>query len=351
MPTSAIENKLKFDLFASTKTSWELLALLRFFLALIVVAGHLSWFSKNDIPWALFFNQFGGKSAVIGFLLVSGFSIAASQNGNSDGFLHRRFYRIYPLYFFAIALTVGLELNFQSVELPKITITSLGWTTAVGNLLLLQTFLVKPIQFDGPLWSLSIEFFFYICATQFSKIPIKFLLLLVIISVFCFLLPKHEDFGILYLVASKFNALKYFWCWMAGYLYWHHRSMASTLLMFCGLVIVSFSEITAGAMEPLTYALSVSVLLVSSWVKIKGMLGRIFTFLGDFSYPLYLFHLPAFILAYSGFGIRKPEFIFVFSLVVTLFFFILVENHLKPRYLKKYLIIQTNFKKSLSANS
>lgn len=152
----------------------------------------------------------------------------------------------------------------------------------------------------------------------------------------CFLLPKREDLGLIYLVASKFNALKYIWCWLAGYVFWHQRSHLSAAILLCGSIVVAFSEDTMSAYDPLTYAATVVMIVLSSRIKVRARLARVFTFLGDFSYPLYLFHLPSFILAYAGFGIRRPEFLLATALLITLLFLLLVDKFLKPRYLKSF---------------
>lgn len=73
-------------------------------------------------------------------------------------------------------------------------------------------------------------------------------------------------------------------------------------------------------------------------VDIKGMLAKMFVFLGDLSYPLYLFHLPAFLFAYAALGIRKPEILFAAALMISLFFLLVVERYIKPRFLKRVFL-------------
>ncbi len=94
----------------STPSQWAVLALLRGVLALIVVATHLVWFIPETPAWLHTVWSLDGKSAVIGFLLVSGYSIHASLSAKEDGFIQRRFWRVYPLYFTCIVLTVALEI-------------------------------------------------------------------------------------------------------------------------------------------------------------------------------------------------------------------------------------------------
>ena len=137
----------------SSTVSWEALGFWRFVLCIIVLSGHALWFDKNPLSWTKFLDTFSGKAAVVGFLLVSGFSIAASIEREKKMFYRRRFLRIYPLYFSALVFAVILELVLGGhLRLPNHTLDSLGLPTTIGNFFLLQTFIVKPIEFDGPVW-------------------------------------------------------------------------------------------------------------------------------------------------------------------------------------------------------
>ncbi len=82
----------------TSESSWAVLAALRLFLSMIVVLGHFSIFIKSD-PYNIFGNgYFVAVSAVFGFFLISGFSIAASLDREPHSFYGRRFLRIWPLY-------------------------------------------------------------------------------------------------------------------------------------------------------------------------------------------------------------------------------------------------------------
>jgi peptidoglycan/LPS O-acetylase OafA/YrhL len=139
--------------------NWELLATLRFLLALIVVCHHITMHFRDVDGFTKFVAEFAGKAAVIGFLLVSGFSIAASFERNRRDFYRRRSIRVYPLYIVAVVVGFALEQSLHGfIEMPSgAQIYGNGLLVAVGNALLVQTFLVKPIAFNGPVWSLAIE--------------------------------------------------------------------------------------------------------------------------------------------------------------------------------------------------
>jgi peptidoglycan/LPS O-acetylase OafA/YrhL len=87
---------------------------MRFLLASIVAVAHISDFEKS--PFSMFCAaSLDAKAAVVGFLVISGFSIAASLDRDPNGFYFRRFKRIYPIYFFAVLL--GIRLSRQAYSL------------------------------------------------------------------------------------------------------------------------------------------------------------------------------------------------------------------------------------------
>jgi peptidoglycan/LPS O-acetylase OafA/YrhL len=289
------------NLQSSRPVCWAVLSVWRFFLAWVVMTGHMLWFSNNPERWATLFDAFSGKAAVIGFLLVSGYSIAASLERGESGFYRRRFLRIYALYFAAVLFAVLLGLAVGGhIKLPNRTLDSFGWVSSLGNFLLLQTFLVKPIPFDGPVWSLSIEVAFYILAPFLARLGRPYRYALVAFSMVCFMLPKHDDWGLVYFAFSKFNALNYLWCWVLGFLLWSDRGAAMHAFLLAGAAIVLFGSVTPEHLAVSTYALSALLLLNARHFTVSTRLQAIGDYLGDVSYPLYLFHLPSFIFAYHG---------------------------------------------------
>jgi peptidoglycan/LPS O-acetylase OafA/YrhL len=320
-------------------TCWEALGIWRFVLCVIVLAGHETWFSAPRETWAGFLDSFGGKAAVVGFLLVSGYSIAASLERQQAHFYRRRFLRIYPLYFFVLLFTASLEyLLGGHLDLPHRTLDSLGVPTAVGNFFLLQTFVVKPIQFDGPVWSLAVEVFFYLLAPWFAYRSRGVLVALIGVSALCFALPPDASHGLLYTVITKFNALKYLWCWLLGFLLWKQRGPAVYLCLLGGFALMFFADATPEPLSPVTYALSVLLLLFARNLRLPGFLRTIGNYLGDISYPLYLFHLPSMILAYALLGVRSSIGWVACALAISVTAYHLVDRYLKSTFIRPVLL-------------
>ena len=145
----------------SSPVNWPLLAGVRFFLAWVVMTAHIDFYAPGGIAAA--FYMFGAKASVAAFLLISGFSIAASIESRPHGFILRRLLRIYPLYFGALLLTLFVQ-SFIVSNADNPIYPADGWGKVIGNMLMTQMFFVKALVYNGPFWSLSIEFFFYVLA-------------------------------------------------------------------------------------------------------------------------------------------------------------------------------------------
>jgi peptidoglycan/LPS O-acetylase OafA/YrhL len=160
-----------------TDSTWALLAVTRFFLALVVMVsiGHLTKFVNEDA----FLNTlgcFGGKTAVMVFLMISGISVGYSFHANDKGFIKRRFLRIYPLYFIVVLGTILLQYHLGSpYHVNNENFIAAGNATSIANLLLLQGVIAIDLTFNNPVWSLSVEFFLYLILPLFFSIRLRYL--------------------------------------------------------------------------------------------------------------------------------------------------------------------------------
>ncbi|MFT5575442.1 MAG: peptidoglycan/LPS O-acetylase OafA/YrhL, partial [Bermanella sp.] len=100
-----------------------------------------------------------GRIGVVCFFLISGFVIPFSFSSGSEfikKFAIRRFFRLYPVYWFSIALSILLTYALSGEVVNTATI--------LANLTMIQTFLQEP-HIQGLYWTLQIEVIFYlICA-------------------------------------------------------------------------------------------------------------------------------------------------------------------------------------------
>ncbi|CAN2535198.1 hypothetical+protein [Methylocapsa aurea] len=308
---------------ASTKRApWEILALLRLFLAWVVLSGHLTWYPDASGGWVETFDDFSGKAAVIGFLLVSGFSMSASLERDEKGFYLRRLLRIYPLYLGAVLMSLLIEAATRGhVQIGAFSIDGETSSAAFAHLFFLQGFLVKPLQFDGPLWSLAIEVFYYALAPFFRRAEPRLLLALMSLSLLCYFLPRRGDAGLVYHAVVKSNALDYLWCWLLGFRLWRDRTLPTLAFAGLGAAAARFGPYTPEPFAVVTYLLTLAALLLGDRIAFPHRLRRLATDLGAFSYPLYLFHFPAMIMGYAIFGLETPEALLAVALATTVLAF------------------------------
>ncbi len=313
---------------AARTVNWEVLALTRFLLAWIVVSVHT--FMPSHV--ASVFVTLGGKAAVIGFMLISGFSIAASIRDRPQGFMVRRVLRIYPMYLGAILFTLVVQAMLgPHVELAGSQLHASGWGRVVGNLFLTQMYLCKALDFNGPFWTLSLEFSYYLLAPLFLLLPRSLLYLAIAASGAVFVLPTHPDFGHLYDLLSRFNGLRYLWSWLIGFcLYANRHWMLSIAALVFSLGVFPFgARDYEGYVPMLTIAFTFVVLHFSSSITVAAAVGRVFYFLGDLSYPLYLVHFPLAVLLVAGLHVQSDVLYFALSLALAWLNILVFDTYLK----------------------
>ena len=271
---------------------WTLLAALRFVLAWIVFCAHLPPFVASN-PVAQIFDQLSAKYAVIAFLMISGYSIAASLEKQPDGFLARRALRIYPTYAAALLLSLAPYLfHPQPTDTWRALLTS-----SVLSLLMLQNIAALCIS-DPVAWSLGVEAWCYVAAPWLRKSRARPLAVAIVVSAALFIVysyfPTFADtyyflrlWAVPHLICS--------WAWLLGFLYFRQRndSRAAAAVVAIPLLVAVLTSDAYGKPAMLTIAL-VSLALTSR-VRIPARLGLLRAaadYAGDISYPLYLIQWP-----------------------------------------------------------
>lgn len=328
---------------------WKILGGLRFFLAFIVVCDHLhSFIAENEEPWNSFY-KLGGFAAVLGFLLVSGYSIAHSITQKPQGFYKRRLLRIYPLYICAVifSLTPFFILGSKISVLHGEYIQPDLWTIG-GNLLLTQGFLVKFLGSNPPIWTLSIECICYLLAPLFVKFSDRKLLILIFSSGLLFGLFPYYYNRIALLESAKIGGYHYafipygigfillLWAWLLGFFYFRHQEKTSSkiLLITLGCFLLEQNSVVTSRWVITTYLISSAILIYSPYIKLPNKLLNFLNYLGEISYPLYLFHVPTLIISYSLLGIRNSVQLVCLALFISILVYQVID---KPFRSKRHL--------------
>lgn len=308
--------------------NWDVLALTRFFLAWVVVSVHT--FMPSSIASA--FVIFGGKAAVVGFMLISGFSIAASIDSRPQGFLLRRILRIYPMYFGAVLFTLVVQALLEPrVEVAGMTIEASGWGRIVGNLLLTQMYLCKALDFNGPVWSLSIEVSYYLMAPLLLLLPRAWLMVAIVLSGVAFVLPVMPENGRPYELLTHFNGLRYLWSWLIGFCIFGNTSRLLSVvgMLFCLAVFPFGARDLDGWVPFLTIAATYLLLHYSHVIAATGSVGKLFDFMGDMSYPIYLVHFPLSVLLVARMNVQSDLLFFALTLALAYLNILVFDKYLK----------------------
>ena len=283
---------------------WSLLALLRFALAAIVAMAHLD----DDGP----VQRLGRFEAVLGFLVISGYSVTVSFAQRPEGFLRRRAVRVLPVYLASLALMLLVIVFVQHKPWP-------GAAEIVANGLMLNQ-LVTTTSILPPAWSLSLECWFYAMLPWLSTLVARRLRQLGWLSFAAFMLytigrtllhwPYHAGVGF------GANALLLAFAWIVGSRLARGDADARVALqdlrwMFAGHILLdavlqfghrlrhheaghfALDDLPGFCLQALTLWVVLRCLaLVCAQEDTPRPRSRWMNALGDWSYPLYLVNLP-----------------------------------------------------------
>lgn len=291
---------------------------IRMFCTLWVVIHHLNLARYTNIPLISFIDNYflhTGRGIVSFFFLLSGFVICYSSMHWSGwkSYLIKRLSRIFPNHWI-VALTLGgftfLIPLFEGGNLLH------HLTKALLNLSLLQAFYPDRsvnFAFNGVTWTLSVEFFFYICFIFFRKMTTRNLFLW-----FLGLLTIKLSLEALWMVLH----IQYLAHWLF-FVFPIFRLPEFLLgMMLCRVYLNDPSPFLRFKLDPIfTFILTIltiglcryylscyaiplysTIPFLCSFLLLLSCLGhnreqsyfnnKIFLFLGDASFPIYLIHQP-----------------------------------------------------------
>jgi peptidoglycan/LPS O-acetylase OafA/YrhL len=319
---------------------WSLLAAARFYLAFLVICSHLKWFLPKE-EGILMLGRPDAKAAVIGFLVISGYSIASSVMRNAENFYQRRIMRLYPVY---LASLVFLFVPFwltgsETIDTLNHSFQAPNPLLVLGNLLFLQNFLIPSISANPVIWTLSLEVCFYLFAPFIAKkVNDTQLLGFIGVSAIGFVSSDYFNLPHFAKLMGGLNVLLLGWSWCLGFYYYRNRQHrhAKILLVLIGVVALG---LYGSPWRILTYLITVALLLAAPRIKMPAIVAEVCDFAGNISYPLYLVHVPCLIIAYSIFGWTNWVAMVALSLIVSVIFYYALDFYTRSR---KKAIVQTS---------
>jgi peptidoglycan/LPS O-acetylase OafA/YrhL len=298
---------------------WSVLALMRFVLASIVAFNHLGEYTSLGLLAVV--PRLGSFEAILGFLLISGYSVGASYLKRPEGFLLRRLKRLYPVYLASIAIALAVALLVQDQAWP-------GSLTLLANMLFLNQ-LVTRESFVGPAWSLSLEFWLYLSLPWLAGLSVRSVRRLVWASFAAYLaytalrtllhLPYYSGLGF----GANLPLLAF--VWICGLRLARGDERDTTLRDLRWIFVLHIAVATAIQLasrarhQAIDAFLAVDLPSFALQALTLWVVYRIFTrlrasaqpapgeslmqVLGHISYPLYLIHIPVYVvLAKNGIG-------------------------------------------------
>jgi peptidoglycan/LPS O-acetylase OafA/YrhL len=311
---------------------WSILAAIRFYLAFLVICSHLRWFlPANEL--ILSFGQPDAKAAVIGFLVISGYSIASSVKKSTKGFYKRRIMRLYPIYFaslififvpFWITQTNVIQTINHSFNAPNPLLI-------VGNLFFLQNVLIPSISANPVIWTLSLEVILYLFAPFISqKVNDRNLLIFIVFSAICFVLSGYFNLPHFAKLLGGLNIILLGWSWCLGFYYYRNKHLFSAKILLIMIGVLSLA-LYGSPLRIIPYLAVAYALILAPKMKLPRILEKIFDFAGNISYPLYLVHVPSLIIANSILGWKSWFSLLSFSIVISIIFYYSLDFYTKNR--------------------
>ena len=272
-----------------TKFTLQNIQSLRWLAAALVFMQHAVFFSGQTIGESMMafrtFN-FGGIGVYI-FFIISGFVIALQTEKSCLQFLMHRAFRIYPTYLITIALAFIVFYLFSN---HKPTIDDFS-----ASMFLVPTGTLNS-TLQIPYWTLIYEIFFY-CLILFLMVLFNKKQVLIDVSILAWLAaiivatqtgtsinvnaPSLQE-----ILFSPLNS--YFIC---GFFLSRVLMSNNHKIAFCGLMILAVSGCLFVAMRYPTAICAMGIGAIVFSIKSKPF-PKLINNLGDYSYGIYLLHLP-----------------------------------------------------------
>jgi peptidoglycan/LPS O-acetylase OafA/YrhL len=240
-----------------------------------------------------------GNVGVFCFFVLSGFVIAEAIDrfypGAPHRFLANRLLRIYPTYWAAAAVAVAVYL---ALDHPDLTFDT---RSLVANLSILYT-PAGTFFWLSLIWAVVVELRFYFLAALASAaaalVPRRAMLVMAAFALGAlalYFVTWRADFQRL----ASFRYAPFFVLGTAAYYLVAYRSWRATVLAALSLPLVFHSYWIYNAVGPVApvrttvvFGATLALMLALACAPVPARVARMDKTLGDFTYPLYLVHMP-----------------------------------------------------------
>lgn len=257
-------------------------------------------------PEALFYDKLGSCPVVIFFFLTGYLFFEETMRSRIlqtkyTEFLKKRFFRIYPAYFFSICLVmffIFLKTNFTLLEdVPTILKSLVSWIFVGlpnGVFQDVNQFLHSTLVDAGVIWSLRYEVLFYFLCPLFVSWYFKNKKSLWWMLLFCLIIYATKSYGWQMLYDfSKFMILGFAGGMLAAVYYPQIQQFLSRKNVGWSILVISAVLISISTRYSLIETLGligVFILVIHRFKPFNFLASSIFVSLGRVSYSFYLLH-------------------------------------------------------------
>jgi peptidoglycan/LPS O-acetylase OafA/YrhL len=265
----------------------HLIDLLRILAASWVVFFHLNQPIKPIDNWYRNFCKYGHLGVPV-FFIISGYCIliALHHAKKPTEFAVRRFFRIFPPYWFSLAITAVIILLLKfTTSVNSVAVIPKNITGIVATLTLTTTPITDIKTINWVYWTLSYEVFFYLAvfACAFFKKQ-YFVIALTVVTLLSIVLPRFESGPLFFL-----NLWPLFSLGVALYQLLHQPAYK-----WFNIALLAFTTVDFYATHQ-SYIYIVLCLITGALIVInhfKPLKSNLLSHYGDVSYSLYLAHVP-----------------------------------------------------------
>ncbi|MBL4674830.1 MAG: acyltransferase [Mucilaginibacter sp.] len=310
----------------------HLIDLLRFLAASWVAIFHFNEVVPHISNWYRNLLKLGYLGVPI-FFVISGYCVylAALRAKSAKDFLIRRICRIFPPYWFSI-LIVGISIVLSLVinGVNSVAVIPKTLPGLIATITLSTTPLSKIQIVNWVYWTLTYEIAFYllIFASLFVKATYR-IYWYIFISLLCCFLPVHEHWPLFFIKhwpAFATGVVTYRFLNEKGQLW---QNIVLSIITLIGLFLTD-----AKLFEGITCLITVTLIALN---HLKPLKANFFSTLGDYSYSIYLIHVPV---AVYMFGAVKQQQLVQTNLLInlawdiTLYSFIVLLSWLMYKYIE-----------------
>ncbi|OFX74551.1 MAG: hypothetical protein A2X12_11710 [Bacteroidetes bacterium GWE2_29_8] len=332
------------------------MGILRFFLALSVIASHagpIIPFSINGEPFVI--NLLTGRQAVLLFYIISGFYMSLILDKKYVGtnrlkaFYINRYLRLFPAYIVILILAGFFANRFNDIlagisDLSFFNKLFIGFSnifiigsdifyfiSVESSKIVYKPFFLYPnhngadLLVIPPVFSISIELMFYIICPFFVN-NIKRILYLILFAIFYFvfivILGRNN---IIWTYHAFPSSLLFFGLGaLAYYLSSKKYILDKKYTIFLFLIVMTFLTLPLLVNNLLILVFAMAVPFIFKLTKSN----KWDMFIGELSYPLYLIHFPIMQVLYKNYNISEKVGLYtaIISIIFAIIIHIVIEN-------------------------